>query len=173
MKRSIAFLALAAAFAIIPRAHASTFEFSYSAPGGARRRNRCSRTCWPHRTGWSDRRYRSNWARRIHTGQSDHLSQNLSTNGVSYTGNQTFIWPGGPCVIGDILLSVNGYLGGSLLPADGRILPITIYPALFSIMGTNFGVNGTDNFAVPDLRPFAPKGLQYSICAEGLFPSRN
>ena len=35
MKRlSIAFLALAAAFAITPMAQASTFDFSYSAPGG-------------------------------------------------------------------------------------------------------------------------------------------
>jgi Phage Tail Collar Domain/Collagen triple helix repeat (20 copies) len=101
------------------------------------------------------------------------LSQHLSTNGVSYTGSETFIWPGGPCTIGDIVLSVNGYSGGSLLPADGRILPIAPNTALFSLVGTNFGGNGTSNFGLPDLRPFAPQGLQYSICAEGLFPSRN
>ena len=101
------------------------------------------------------------------------LSQHLSTNGVSYTGNETFTWPGGSCVIGDIVLSVNGYSGGSLLPADGRILPIAPYTAVFSLVGTNFGGNGTSNFALPDLRPFAPQGLQYSICIEGFFPSRN
>jgi hypothetical protein len=101
------------------------------------------------------------------------LSQHLSSNGVSYTGNETFIWPGAGCVIGDVLLSVNGYSGGSLLPADGRILPIAPYSAVFSLVGTNFGGNGTSNFALPDLRPFAPQGLQYSICIEGNFPSRN
>jgi hypothetical protein len=101
------------------------------------------------------------------------LSQHLSSNGVSYTGAETFLSPGGTCVIGDILLSVNGYFGGSLLPADGRILPIAPYTPVFSLIGTNFGGNGTSNFALPDLRPFAPQGLQYSICVEGLFPSRN
>jgi hypothetical protein len=101
------------------------------------------------------------------------LSQNLSSNGVAYLGNEAFIWPGTSCVIGDIVLSVNGYGGGSLLPADGRILPIAPYTPLFSIIGTNFGGNGTTDFGLPDLRPFAPQGLQYSICIEGFFPSRN
>jgi len=39
-------------------------------------------------------------------------------------------------------------------------------------MGTYFGGDGTTNFNLPDLRPFAPKGLQYSICVEGIFPAR-
>ena len=33
--------------------------------------------------------------------------------------------------------------------------------------------DGITNFALPDLRAFAPKGLQYSICATvGIFPVR-
>jgi microcystin-dependent protein len=76
------------------------------------------------------------------------------------------------CQIGDIVLSVNGY-GTGAMPADGRLLPIAQWVAAFSVMGASFGGNGTTNFALPDLRPFAPLGLQYSICVEGIFPSRS
>jgi hypothetical protein len=97
------------------------------------------------------------------------LSSALSTNGgVALTGNTSFRY-GGTCTIGDIVLSVNGY-GLGALPADGRILPINQYTAVFSILGNNFGGNGTSNFALPDLRKLAPQGLQYSICVQGIFP---
>jgi len=102
------------------------------------------------------------------------LSNNLSTSGVSFTGAETFIAP--ECnylSIGDVFLSVNGYGAGGALPADGRILTIQGNTALFSLLGINFGGDGITTFALPDLRPFAPKGLQYSICATvGIYPSR-
>jgi microcystin-dependent protein len=66
---------------------------------------------------------------------------------------------------------VNGY-GEGALPADGRTLQITQNTALFSLLGTNFGGDGTTTFGLPDLRPFAPQGLQYSICVSGIFPAR-
>lgn len=103
-----------------------------------------------------------------------NLSNNLSTNGVAFTGAETFIAP--ECnylSIGDVFLSVNGYGGGGAIPADGRLLPIQGDTALFSLVGTNFGGDGINNFAIPDLRAFAPKGMQYSICATvGIYPSR-
>jgi microcystin-dependent protein len=91
-----------------------------------------------------------------------------------WTGNGTgiFQYGGVTCVLGDMILSTNGYGGGNALPADGRILPISPYVALFSILGTNFGGNGTSNFALPDLRNLAPPGLYYSICTGGIYPSR-
>jgi len=97
-----------------------------------------------------------------------------TTNGVSLTGAETFV--SAVCIsknIGDVYLSVNGYGQGGALPADGRILPIAGNTALFSLIGINFGGDGITNFALPDLRPFTPKGMQYSICATvGIFPSR-
>ncbi|HEX4695941.1 phage tail protein [Sphingomonas sp.] len=36
--------------------------------------------------------------------------------------------------------------------ASGQLLPIAQYTALFSILGTTYGGNGTTNFALPDLR---------------------
>jgi hypothetical protein len=101
------------------------------------------------------------------------LSGQLSTNeGVAYLGSDRFKFPGA-CVIGDVFLSVNGYAGGNALPADGRAVPIQNNTALFSLIGINFGGNGTTDYNVPDLRAFAPQGLQYSICLNGTFPSEN
>ncbi|MEZ0611771.1 phage tail protein [Fibrella sp. WM1] len=41
---------------------------------------------------------------------------------------------------------------------DGRLLPISQNSALFALIGTFYGGNGTTNFALPDLRGRAPIG---------------
>jgi microcystin-dependent protein len=40
----------------------------------------------------------------------------------------------------------------------GQILPISQYAALFSLLGTQFGGNGTSNFALPNLQGRVPIG---------------
>jgi microcystin-dependent protein len=42
---------------------------------------------------------------------------------------------------------------------DGQLLPINQNQALFSILGTFYGGNGTTNFALPDLRGRVPVGV--------------
>jgi Phage Tail Collar Domain/Collagen triple helix repeat (20 copies) len=74
------------------------------------------------------------------------------------------------CVLGQILLTPYN-AGGGLAPAAGQLLPISQNTALFSLIGTNFGGDGVNTFALPDLRPFAPQGTVYSICLTGVFPS--
>ena len=96
------------------------------------------------------------------------LSNGLGTDGYSGENFQF----GDTCVLGDIILSVNAY-GSGALPADGRLMPINQNTAVFSLLGTRFGGDGITTFALPDLRTFAPQGLQYSICVQGIFPSRN
>ena len=52
---------------------------------------------------------------------------------------------------------------------NGQLLPINQYQALFSLLGTYYGGNGTNNFALPDLRgrvPFAQSG-SYTIGQAG------
>jgi microcystin-dependent protein len=39
---------------------------------------------------------------------------------------------------------------------DGQILPISQYTALFSLLGTFYGGNGTTNFALPNLQSRVP-----------------
>jgi microcystin-dependent protein len=40
---------------------------------------------------------------------------------------------------------------GGWMPADGRLLPINRFPALFAVLGTTYGGNGTTDFALPNL----------------------
>ena len=98
------------------------------------------------------------------------ISNQLGTNGYAKE-NLNF---SATCMIGDLILSVNSYGGGgAAIPADGRLLPINGNTALFSTMGNKFGGDGTTDFAVPDMRPFAPAGMQYSLCVSGNFPEGN
>ena len=41
---------------------------------------------------------------------------------------------------------------------QGQLLPISQYTALFSLLGVQFGGNGTSNFALPDFRGRVPVG---------------
>jgi microcystin-dependent protein len=74
------------------------------------------------------------------------------------------------CSLASIQLSVSFLYPDNYLPADGRVLSIESNTALFALIGTNYGGNGTTTFALPDLRPAAPNNTQYLICVTGLFP---
>jgi len=62
---------------------------------------------------------------------------------------------------------------------DGSVLPISQNTALFSLLGTMYGGNGTTSFALPDLRAQVPFPANtgttgtYCIAVQGVFPSRN
>lgn len=50
-------------------------------------------------------------------------------------------------------VSLNGDFGGGMYAvADGRLLPISQNAALYSLLGTTYGGNGTQTFGIPDLR---------------------
>lgn len=103
---------------------------------------------------------------------------------------------------------MEGYLGeikifaGTFAPTNwafchGQVLTIMSNPALFSIIGTNYGGDGRSSFALPDLRKKVPVGsdmsnlgatealnaddgngqiqglaVNYIICVNGHFPTR-
>lgn len=78
------------------------------------------------------------------------LNYGLRTTGVFPTGGPGLPYDGG------YLGQVDMYAGQSLPPndvsADGRLLQKNQNTALFAILGTTYGGDGTSNFAVPDLR---------------------
>jgi hypothetical protein len=78
---------------------------------------------------------------------------------------------GRQCTLGEIILTA-GYVANGI-PAMGQILSIAQNTALFSLLGTLYGGNGINTFALPDLRNAAPNGLTYSICTIGIFPARS
>jgi Phage Tail Collar Domain len=74
------------------------------------------------------------------------------------------------CTLGEVILSAGSIANG--LPANGQVLPISQFPALFALLGTQFGGDGTTGFALPNLNAAAPNGLTYSICINGVSPSK-
>ena len=44
-----------------------------------------------------------------------------------------------------------GFQNGDWLPCSGQLLPIRQFSALYALIGTNFGGNGTTNFQLPNL----------------------
>ena len=78
---------------------------------------------------------------------------------------------GGECTLADVWLTAGAVSSG--VPAQGQLLLIANYNALFSLMGTIYGGDGQSTFALPDLRDAAPSGLTYVICMQGIYPSQS
>jgi len=77
---------------------------------------------------------------------------------------------GATCTLGSLMLSAAVVYPTNYLPADGRSLLISDNTALFSLMGVNYGGNGSTTFALPNLTAAAPNDTQYLICVSGVFP---
>ncbi len=87
----------------------------------------------------------------------------------------------------DEMLATIKLFAGSFVPrgfmeCNGQTLLIMHNQALFSLLGTNYGGDGTHNFQLPDLRPLDEAGKKRSwnndeprfiICVEGIYPSRD
>ena len=58
--------------------------------------------------------------------------------------------------IGDIKMFAGNFAPVGWAMCDGQLLYIQQNAALFSILGTTYGGNGTTNFALPDLRGRVP-----------------
>ena len=58
--------------------------------------------------------------------------------------------------IGEIKIFPYTFCPRGTAPADGQLLPISQYSALFSLYGTNFGGDGRTTFGLPDMRGRAP-----------------
>lgn len=54
--------------------------------------------------------------------------------------------------VGQITLFPYDFPPQNWADCQGQLLPISQFTALFSLLGTQFGGNGTANFALPDLR---------------------
>lgn len=60
--------------------------------------------------------------------------------------------------VGEIRPFAGTYTPSGWLPCDGRLLSISSYDALFSLLGTAFGGDGVSTFGIPDLRGRLPIG---------------
>ena len=84
------------------------------------------------------------------------------------------------CYLGEVWLTAATFAPPGTMVANGQLLPLDPnnqeYQALYSIVGTQYGGNGTSNFALPDLADATPAPsigqLVYVICVDGLYPPR-
>lgn len=89
-----------------------------------------------------------------------------TNNNQSFEGNSA----GAECTIGDVILTASIEVADEWMAAKGQTLPIQGNTGLFTVIGTNYGGNGTSNFDLPNLTVAAPDGLTYVICVAGTFP---
>jgi microcystin-dependent protein len=77
-------------------------------------------------------------------------------------------YPGAPGMsdsngyIGEVILFAGNYTPVGYATCSGQLLPIAQNLALFGLLGTTFGGNGTTTFALPDLRGRIPVGASLS-----------
>jgi microcystin-dependent protein len=75
----------------------------------------------------------------------------------------------------DELIGCIKLFGGNFAPqgymiCQGQLLSIANYDPLFTIIGTTFGGDGRETFALPNITPL--KGANYIIAVEGIYPER-
>lgn len=58
--------------------------------------------------------------------------------------------------LGQLMLVGFGFCPNGWARAEGQLMPISAYNALFSLLGTTYGGDGRTTFALPDLRGRAP-----------------
>ena len=60
--------------------------------------------------------------------------------------------------LGQIMFAGFAFAPRNYAECNGQVLPINQNAALFSLLGTTYGGNGTQTFALPDLRGRSPMG---------------
>ena len=58
--------------------------------------------------------------------------------------------------LAEIRIFTGGFAPKGWASCDGQLMPISQNTALFSLLGTTYGGNGTSNFALPNLQGCAP-----------------
>lgn len=79
--------------------------------------------------------------------------------------------------LGQINLFAINFQPSGWIPCDGRLMAVRSNQALFALLGTKFGGDGINNFAIPDLRTsmFGSNSdfkLIYYMCINGIWPPR-
>ena len=75
--------------------------------------------------------------------------------------------------LGDIVLFPYTFAQMGWMWCEGQILQIQQNTALFSLIGNQFGGDGKTTFALPNMRGAESlPGLHFSICIDGIYPTR-
>jgi microcystin-dependent protein len=78
--------------------------------------------------------------------------------------------------LGQIMIFAGNFCPTGWLETNGQLLAISQNTALFSILGTTYGGNGTSTFALPHMQPiYTQTRATFTTCiaVEGVYPSRS
>jgi microcystin-dependent protein len=76
--------------------------------------------------------------------------------------------------LGQVQLLPYNFAPQGWLFCEGQLLPINQYQAVFSLLGTMYGGDGIQTFAVPNLKGKEPDpNMHYCIALQGIYPSRD
>lgn len=89
------------------------------------------------------------------TGIFPSTRRTLRQEGIYTTSNVRELLPGNP-VLGGISMFAGSFPPNGFAFCNGQILPIQQNQALFALIGTTYGGDGTTTFALPDLRGRVP-----------------
>ena len=77
-------------------------------------------------------------------------------------------------LLGQIVLLPYNFVPTQWMACSGQLMPINQNQALFSLLGTTYGGDGSTTFGLPNLQGKAPApNLQYCIAVAGVYPSRS
>jgi len=65
--------------------------------------------------------------------------------------------------LGQIMMTGFGFPPRGFVLCNGQLLPVNQNQALFALLGTNYGGNGTSNFQLPNLQGRTPLGQGSSV----------
>lgn len=71
--------------------------------------------------------------------------------------------------IGELRIFAGSFAPRDWMDCEGQLLSTSLYPALFSLIGTTYGGDGVNTFALPDLRGRIPyhQGSGYTLAQAG------
>jgi microcystin-dependent protein len=92
------------------------------------------------------------------------LNYIIATNGAFSTQDAGGFTSSEP-TIGQVSLFAGNFAPSGWALCQGQVLPITTNTALFSILGTQYGGNGTSNFALPNLEGRTVEGTGSGLIA--------
>ncbi len=79
------------------------------------------------------------------------------------------------CTLGEVSYHGYNYETNQDMEANGRLLPIRNYQALYSLLGNKYGGDGYSNFALPKIDSIKTANgdeIKAYVCTDGIYPSR-
>ncbi len=81
---------------------------------------------------------------------------------VLLPGHAIMACPSEP-MVGSICMMATNFCPRGFMEANGQLLPISQYTALFSLLGTTYGGNGQTTFQLPNLQAHVPVGAGQQV----------